>query len=166
MTQGFISKSEVTGAVTTISTHSHCSANDFCQRRPIVQKTIKCFQGRKFVIFRDQMSVFTLPKIMTALKRKPKASVWENKFWSSNTNDTCVPLLYAIIFFFNIMHVKQQTWNLNQLLINTWMQLSFSILCLSINIWSICFLWLLPCLKNLFLALHKVLWVCVSLWEY
>lgn len=53
VTQGLISKSEVTGAVTTISTRIQCSANDFCQSRPTAQKTIKCFQDRAFVMFRD-----------------------------------------------------------------------------------------------------------------
>lgn len=52
VTQGFISKSEVTGAVTTISTRVQCSANDFSQRRAAVQKTLKCSRDREFVMFR------------------------------------------------------------------------------------------------------------------
>lgn len=43
VTQGLVSKSEVTGAVTTISTRIQRFASDFCQKRPTVQKTIKCF---------------------------------------------------------------------------------------------------------------------------
>lgn len=62
VTQGLISKSEVTRAVTTITTHSQHSANDFCQRRPTVQKTLKCLQDGKFMIFRDQLSVFPFLK--------------------------------------------------------------------------------------------------------
>ncbi len=46
VTQGLISKSEVTGAVTTISTRIQFSANDLSQRRTTVQKTIKCFQDK------------------------------------------------------------------------------------------------------------------------
>lgn len=71
VTQGLISKSEVTGAVTTISTHIQRSANDFCQRRPTVRKTIKCFQHlRAFGTFRDLMSVFPPSQNHNCLSQK------------------------------------------------------------------------------------------------
>lgn len=58
VTQGLISKSEVTGAVTTISTRIQCSANDLSQGRPRVQKAIKCFQDRVCNVQRLNVCIF------------------------------------------------------------------------------------------------------------